>query len=55
VAARASQAGPEVDAHQAGARAALAQLRAVWGMTVVEQYLTRADIRQLSRGMDFQP
>ena len=55
VAARVSQAESEVDAHQASARAALAQLQSAWGMDVVEQYLTRPDIRQLSRGTNFQP
>ena len=55
VAARVSQREPEIEAHQASARAALAQLQSAWGMDVVEQYLTRPDIRQLSRGMDLQP
>ena len=55
VAARVSQAEPEIDAHQASARAALVQLQSAWGMDLVGLYLTRPDIRQLSRGMDLQP
>ena len=54
VAARVSQSEPEIEAHQASARATLAQLQSAWGMDVVEQYLTRPDIRELSREMDLQ-
>jgi tetratricopeptide (TPR) repeat protein len=55
VAARVSQAPREVDLHQAGAHAALAQLQSTWGQAAVEAYLTRPDIRRLSQSLDFQP
>ena len=55
IAARMSPERREVDLHQAGARAALAQLRSVWGAPAVEAYLTRPDIRQLSSGANLKP
>ena len=55
IAARMSPERREVDLHQAGARAALAQLRSVWGAPAVEAYLTRPDIRQLSSAANLKP
>ena len=55
VAARVSQAEPEIEAHQASARAALAQLRSIWGAPAVEAYLTRPDMQQLSSGANLKP
>jgi hypothetical protein len=51
VMAHASEVPSDVAAHQASAQSALAELRAAWGTSTVDSYLTRPDLKRLFSGV----